>query len=83
MMEGPLAPLPCASETAYRACEECIDVELCETRLVMRDVRNATSNVLDNTTLESACRRVEQLRQNAAGLRGAEVTSASHSSVPA
>ncbi len=66
IMEGPLAPLPCASETAYRACEECIDVELCETRLVMRDVRNATSNVLDNTTLEAACRRVDQLRQTAA-----------------
>jgi Rrf2 family protein len=63
MMEGPLAPLPCASETAYRACEECVDVELCETRLIMRDVRNATSNVLDNITLEAACKRVEQLRQ--------------------
>lgn len=66
MMEGPLAPLPCASESAYRACEECVDVELCETRLIMRDVRNATSNVLDNTTLASACKRVEQLRSEPA-----------------
>ncbi len=64
MIEGPLAPLPCASETAYRACEECVDVEHCETRLIMRDVRNATSNVLDNTTLAGACRRADELRRH-------------------
>jgi Rrf2 family protein len=64
IMEGPLAPLPCASESAYRACEECVDAELCETRLVMRDVRNATSKVLDNTTLAAACTRVDQLRHH-------------------
>ena len=39
LMEGPLAPLPCASETAYRPCEECKDVEHCGTRMVMREVR--------------------------------------------
>jgi Rrf2 family protein len=77
MMEGPLAPLPCASETAYRACEECIDAELCETRLVMRDVRNATSNVLDNTTLEAACRRVDQLREKASASQTEAVPKAS------
>src|SRR5690349_10115196 len=27
MLEGPLAPLPCASETAYKPCKECTDVE--------------------------------------------------------
>ena len=41
MMEGPLAPLPCASETRFRKCDECADVETCGTRLVMRDVRDA------------------------------------------
>src|SRR5689334_24539013 len=31
ILEGPLAPLPCASETAFRPCEECPDVESCGT----------------------------------------------------
>jgi Rrf2 family protein len=50
-LEGPLAPLPCASETAYQPCEGCADVENCGTRIVMRQVRNAISEVLDKTTL--------------------------------
>src|SRR5258708_33530963 len=27
IIEGPLAPLPCASETQYHPCEECHDVQ--------------------------------------------------------
>lgn len=50
-IEGPLAPLPCASETAYRPCEECQDIENCGTRIIMRKVRDAISDVLDRTTL--------------------------------
>ena len=65
MVEGPLAPLPCASETAYRKCDECIDDRYCETRLVMRDVRNATAHILDKTTLADACRRVDEARTEA------------------
>lgn len=55
MIEGPLAPLPCASETAYHPCEECIDPENCGTRLVMRRVRDATAQILDQTTLADVC----------------------------
>ncbi len=51
IMEGPLAPLPCASETAYHPCEECKDVENCGTRIIMRRVRDAIADVLDRTTL--------------------------------
>lgn len=51
VLEGPLAPLPCASETAFRACDECQDVEHCATRIIMRRVRDAMSDVLDRTTL--------------------------------
>jgi Rrf2 family protein len=51
IMEGPLAPLPCASETAFRPCEECQDVDSCGTRIIMRQVRDAIANVLDRTTL--------------------------------
>ena len=64
MMEGPLAPLPCASETAYRPCDECADIESCGTRIIMRQVRDATANVLDGTTLADLIRQVGAARKN-------------------
>jgi Rrf2 family protein len=50
VLDGPLAPIPCASYTRYQACEDC-DVETCEVRHMMLNVRNAIADVLDNTTL--------------------------------
>ncbi len=44
LLEGPLAPLPCASETAFKACEECQDIEHCGTRMIMRQVRDAIAD---------------------------------------
>jgi Rrf2 family protein len=57
MMDGPLAPVPCVSVTAYHGCEECPSEEACEIRRVMRRVRDAISEVLDATTLADAVRR--------------------------
>jgi Rrf2 family protein len=62
IMEGPLAPLPCASETAFRPCGECEDVESCGTRIIMRQVRDATADVLDRTTLADLLRQVDSAR---------------------
>jgi Rrf2 family protein len=59
ILEGPLAPLPCASETAYKPCEECVDVANCGTRIIMRRVRDAISDVLDRTTLADLLKQVE------------------------
>lgn len=67
MIEGPLAPLPCASETRFRKCDECIDVETCGTRMVMREVRDAIAKILDHTTLTMVCRRVDQNIQRKQG----------------
>jgi Rrf2 family protein len=67
MVEGPLAPLPCASETRYRKCDECPDAESCATRIVMREVRDAIAKVLDNISLEEACRRADEARQKKTG----------------
>jgi len=64
MMEGPLAPLPCASETAFKPCEECPDVESCGIRIVMRQVRDAMADILDKTTLASLLRQMGTVRQN-------------------
>ena len=66
-MEGPLAPLPCASETQFRKCEECIDIETCGTRIVMREVRDAIADILDHTTLAMVCRKVDAARQKQRG----------------
>ena len=63
LMEGPIAPLPCASEMRFRKCDECIDVETCGTRMVMREVRDVMADVLERTTLASVVRRVDQARQ--------------------
>ena len=51
VLEGPLALIPCVSKTAYRRCDECLDEETCGVRLAMKEVRDATSHILDNTTL--------------------------------
>ncbi|MBV9743167.1 MAG: Rrf2 family transcriptional regulator, partial [Acidobacteriia bacterium] len=61
LMEGPLAPLPCASETAYRPCKECPDVERCGVRIVMRQVRDVMAEVLDQTTMADLLRKIEEL----------------------
>lgn len=58
LIDGPLAPLPCASETAYRKCEECVDEHICGTRIVMRRVRDAMAEILDRTTLADVCNEV-------------------------
>jgi Rrf2 family protein len=54
VIDGPLALIPCASQSAYVPCEECIDVETCAIRLTMRKVRDATAAILDSTTLADA-----------------------------
>jgi Rrf2 family protein len=63
IMEGPLAPLPCASETAFKPCVECPDIEGCGIRIVMRQVRDAMAGVLDRTTLADLLRQMGNARQ--------------------
>ena len=58
-IDGKLAPLGCASETAYRKCDECVDAERCGTKLVMRQVRDAMSAILDHTTIADVNRSVQ------------------------
>jgi Rrf2 family protein len=67
LTEGPLAPLPCASETQFRKCEECPDIETCGTRMVMREVRDSIAEILDHTTLAMVCRKVDDARQKHRG----------------
>jgi Rrf2 family protein len=51
VLDGPLAPIQCASTTSYRRCEDCRDEQRCAVRLIMLEARNALANVLDNRSL--------------------------------
>lgn len=50
VLDGPLAPYPCASRTRYEPCDDC-DVTTCQVRHIMLDVREAIAEVLDHKTL--------------------------------
>jgi Rrf2 family protein len=51
VLDGPLAPIQCASVTAYRPCDDCSDEKVCTVRLMMVKARNAIASVLDSHTL--------------------------------
>jgi Rrf2 family protein len=63
-LDGPLAPLPCVSQTAYHKCDECKDERTCGIRVIMKDVRDSTAKILDTTTLADALRRVDLLMRD-------------------
>ena len=50
LIDGPLAPIGCVSQTAYAKCT-CPDEEHCGLRMLMLDVRNAIAGILDRYTL--------------------------------
>jgi Rrf2 family protein len=50
VLDGPLAPLSCASRTQYQPCEDC-DEATCQVRYMMLEVRQAIAEVLDNRSL--------------------------------
>ena len=50
LIDGPLAPIKCVSQTAYERCT-CPDEIHCGLRMLMLDVRNAVARILDRYTL--------------------------------
>ena len=50
-IDGPLAPIACASRSAYQPCRDCKSVKTCTVRLMMTKVRDTLSDVLDRLTL--------------------------------
>lgn len=50
LIDGPLAPIPCVSQSCYARCT-CPDEDHCGLRMLMLDVRNAIANILDRYTL--------------------------------
>jgi Rrf2 family protein len=50
VLDGPLAPIPCASRTQYQPCDDCNEAT-CQIRHMMLEVRQAIAGVLDNRSL--------------------------------
>jgi Rrf2 family protein len=68
VMEGPLAPVPCVSETAYAKCTECDNELTCGIRLVMRDVREAMASILDGTSLADVLEKIDSAEASEKGV---------------
>lgn len=62
LMDGPLAPVPCVSQTAYQACADCHDEQYCGIRMVMKDVRDAIAGIYDTTSLTDVLERQKKAR---------------------
>lgn len=61
VLDGPLAPIACASHTRYERCEDC-DEDICQIRHMMLEVREALSNVLDKRSLASLADGTAQIQ---------------------
>jgi Rrf2 family protein len=72
-IDGPLAPIRCASVTAYRACDDCPEPAVCSLRALMGDVRDAMSDVVDRRSLQQLvvdARRLQRKKKPAIGRAG-------------
>jgi len=57
-MDGPIALVPCVSQTAYMKCGDCQDEATCGLRIVMKEVRDIMGAILDGTTLADVAKKV-------------------------
>jgi len=53
-IEGPVAPVPCLSQTAYARCDDCADERTCGVRRLLREMHHESLRVLEGTTLADA-----------------------------
>ncbi len=64
LIDGPLAPIRCVSQMAYAPCT-CPDEAHCGLRMLMLDVRNAITRILDKYTLADVVAvTLRKLKQN-------------------
>jgi len=50
-IDGPIAPLPCLSRTAYKRCDDCRDEAHCELRIAFSKAYSLYLSSLETTTL--------------------------------
>ena len=73
-IDGPIAPLPCISRTAYRRCSDCSDETTCVVRKLFADTYAATLLLLDGTTLAEAIRDRDAVAPSATAAAPATVS---------
>jgi Rrf2 family protein len=61
LLDGPLAPIPCVSLTAYERCS-CPDEESCGLHIAMKQVRDALAGILDSYQLSRLISEVQKHR---------------------
>jgi Rrf2 family protein len=54
LIDGPVAPLPCLSRTAYRRCHDCANENSCVMRRAFGRAYDATLAVLEQTSIAAA-----------------------------
>lgn len=57
LIDGPLAPAPCASVSQHRTCDWCDDEATCTLRTVWTEVRDAVASVMDGVSFADLVRR--------------------------
>lgn len=56
-VDGPIAPLPCLSRTAYRRCADCRDEATCELRIAFAKAYGEYLTALETTSLAQVMRQ--------------------------
>ena len=56
LIDGPLAPAPCASVSQHRTCDWCTSEADCELKIVWTRVRDAIADVMDSLSLGELAR---------------------------
>jgi len=59
LIDGPLAPAPCASVSQHRPCDWCPSEDECDLKTVWVQVRDAIADVMDGISLGDLARRAE------------------------
>lgn len=64
---GPIALLPCVSLNFYEKCEECENEATCGLNAVMREVRDATIQILSKTSIQDLLSKENDLKAHLVG----------------
>lgn len=67
-VDGPIAPLPCLSRTAYRRCEDCRDEASCELRLAFDSAYNDYLQKLERLSLADVMRQSDSIPHGSSAL---------------
>lgn len=59
-LDGALVPVSCVTRPDQRRCDACREGGVCGVRLVLSDLHEATSRILEKTTLADLMRRTRQ-----------------------